>query len=389
MLPIRDEKKRGPQSSKRLREFLLRFDFVQILSMLALLVVGVFFIYGTGRQIGTSLALSFWKRQIVWIVIGLGLWAFFAYFDYRVLSLWAWLFYLFSVAGLIFVLIWGVRIYGARRWLDLGLTRVQPSEFAKPALLIMIAWVLSMRKFNVNKLRGLATVLAVCGLPFILILLEPDLGSALVLAPLTAVLLFAAGLRWRYIILIGLACLIAIPCVYPFLSDYQKERIKVFLDPGRDPRNRGWNSLQSELAVGSGGLNGKGFMCGTQNALGFLPQTVSNTDFIFSVIAEETGFVGAATLLLLYAGLLYSAVRTAIVARDDFGSYLAIGVAAILFTHIYINIGMSVRLMPITGLPLPLISYGGSFIVNTLVYLGILQSIYSKREVDVSEMSAV
>jgi len=170
--------------------------------------------------------------------------------------------------------------------------------------------------------------------------------------------------------------------VYPFLKDYQKERILVFLNPDRDPLNQGWTSRQAILAVGSGGLAGKGFIKGTQNTLGFLPQSVSNSDLIFSVIAEESGFVGSILLIFLYFLLIFSILRTAYFSRDKFGYLLGVGVAAMFFEHSYINIGMNIRLMPITGLPLPLVSYGGSFMITTMVCLGIIQSvhIYRKKE---------
>jgi len=166
---------------------------------------------------------------------------------------------------------------------------------------------------------------------------------------------------------------------FPVLSGYQQERVLVFLDPTRDTRNKGWNQLQAQLAVGSGGMWGKGFMKGTQNELGFLPHTVSNSDFIFPVIAEEWGFVGSFSLVLLYIILIGSAIRTAMFSRDLFGRYIAIGGASIFFMHSVVNIGMSIRLMPVTGLPLPFLSYGGTFVVVSLTYMGILQSIYRQR----------
>jgi rod shape determining protein RodA len=217
--------------------------------------------------------------------------------------------------------------------------------------------------------------------------MEPDLGSALIIPPIVAFILFISKLKIKYIVGGIVAGIVFFSVevfneayqVYPLLKKYQVERILVFLDPERDPENRGWNQLQSELAVGSGGLTGKGFMQGTQNTLGFLPQTVSNTDFIFSVIAEETGFIGAVSIILCYILLFFSALRTSVYARDRFGKYVAAGIAAIIFSHSIVNIGMSIRMMPVTGLPLPLVSYGGSFMVSSMLYLGILQSIYAHR----------
>ena len=195
------------------------------------------------------------------------------------------------------------------------------------------------------------------------------------------------GLRWRYIV-VGATVAISLLTVEglneyyqvkPLLKNYQRQRIEVFMHPEKDVKRRGWNQLQAKLAVGSGGVAGKGFMQGTQNELGFLPQTVSNTDFIFSVIAEETGFFGVSLLVLLYGLLIYSILRTAVLAVDKFGQYVACGTAAIIFMHTFVNMGMSVGVMPVTGVPLPLVSYGGSFLLTIMIYLGLIQSIYARR----------
>jgi rod shape determining protein RodA len=303
-----------------------------------------------------------------------------ALIDYRKLKPWCWALYLLSIVLLVAVFIIGVERYGAKRWLQIGPIRMQPSELAKTALVLTLAWIVSLRDFRVNRFSNLLLVGVLSGVPFLLILKEPDLGSALVLVPVTGLILFMAGLNWKWILTAILGAALLVPAVFPFLKDYQKERVYIFLNPERDVKNRGWNSLQSELAVGSGGMWGKGLMQGTQNTLGFLPQTVSNTDFIFSVIAEETGFVGAAGVVVLFALLIFSALRVCLLSEDPFGRCIATGIAGIFFIHCYVNIGMSIRLMPVTGLPLPLVSYGGSFIVNTLFFLGILQSIYAHRK---------
>lgn len=268
----------------------------------------------------------------------------------------------------------------ARRWLNIFGFRFQPSEMAKTAIILMLAWLLSLRDFDVNKFFHLCIVLLTAGIPFILICIEPDLGTAIVIIPLTFFVLFVGGLKWKWILSAILAIAILIPSAYPFLKEYQKERIRVFLDPNRDTKNRGWNSLQAELAVGSGGLYGKGFMQGTQHTLGFLPQTVSNTDFIFSVIGEETGFIGSASVVISYLLLCFSLLRTSAFAGDPFGKHIAAGVCALIFVHSFVNIGMTIRLLPVTGLPLPLISYGGTFTLNTLIMLGLANSAFFNRK---------
>lgn len=378
---------------QRLRSILGNLDYFQIIPMFALSIIGILFIYGTGQQVGGYAASAFWKKQILWFVIGFCFWIYLAFTDYRNFKHWSVIIYVISVVALVLVLLFGLKIYGARRWLQVAGIRIQPSEFAKFAVLLMLSAVMSLKNFNENKFINILIVAAIAFLPFFLILIEPDLGSSLVIIPLVGALLFISRLKFKYIIIGGLIGILLIAVeilnekheIRPLLKSYQKERILVFLYPERDPENRGWNQRQSELAVGSGGPYGKGFMQGTQNTLGFLPQTVSNTDFIFSVIAEETGFLGAAFIIFMYALLVAAAIRTAAVSRDQFGRFLAAGIAAIFFTHSVVNIGMSVRLMPVTGLPLPLVSYGGSFMLSSMIYLGLLQSIYTHRRKSQSE----
>lgn len=364
---------------RRLKLLFRRLDFAQIFPMLGLISIGILFIYSTGQQTGDPSALHFWEKQLGWTILGLSVWTVLTFSNYKSLRYWAIPVYIACIALLLCVLFFGLKIYGSKRWLQIFSIRLQPSEFAKFGVLLITSWLLSLKFFNVNKFTSLALIAVITGIPFFLIFKQPDLGSSLVLIPMVAVILFVANLNWKLIAVFALLGIAVVPAAYPFLSNYQKERILVFLDPERDPRNRGWNQLQSELAVGSGGMTGKGFMQGTQNTLGFIPKTVSNTDFIFSVIAEETGFIGSASIVILYAMLIFSALRTAIMARDDFGRYMAAGIAAIFFTHSVINIGMSIRIMPVTGIPLPLISYGGSFMLTSLIYLGVLQSIYAHR----------
>jgi rod shape determining protein RodA len=372
---------------RRLGKILGRLDYFQIVPMLALSLIGIFFIYGTGQQVGGNAAGAFWKKQVLWFIIGFCFWIYLAFTDYRNFKHWSAVIYVLSVIALVMVLVFGLKIYGARRWLQFAGVRLQPSEFAKFAVLLMLATVMSLKNFNENKFLNLLIIAGIAFLPFVLILVEPDLGSSLVIIPIVGALLFVSRFKFKYMIIGGLIASVLIVAeilnekheIHPLLKGYQKERILVFLYPERDPENRGWNQRQSELAVGSGGFYGKGFMQGTQNTLGFLPQTVSNTDFIFSVIAEETGFMGAFFIVSMYALLIAAAIRTAAIARDQFGAFLAAGIAAIFFMHSVVNIGMSVRLMPVTGLPLPLVSYGGSFMLSSMIYLGLLQSIYIHR----------
>jgi rod shape determining protein RodA len=357
----------------------LKFDFLQFFSGICLAVFGILFIYSAGQQVGGSMVAA-WEKQILWVIIGVGVWLCLSYANYRILGLISPLLYAFSLILLVLIFFIGVKIYGATRWLSLGGIRIQPSEFAKIATLLFVARLASLRLFKINNIFHLATLGGVVLLPFLLVLKQPDLGSSLVFPIIFAAIAFAARLSWKYIIIFILAIIIIVPVAYPFLKGYQKERILVFLNPDRDPQNQGWTSHQTILSVGSGGLYGKGLTNGTQNALGFLPRSVSNSDLIFSVIAEESGFLGSVALLFLYSLLLYTMLRTAYFARDKFGYLIAVGIAAMFFEHSFVNVGMNIRLMPITGLPLPLVSYGGSFMITSMICLGILQSIYIGRK---------
>ena len=358
--------------------FFARFDLMQIIPLSLLLTIGMFFVYSTGQQVGGH-HVELFDRQCVYLAVGVALWFTFILVDYRWIGLFSLLFYPAVVAILILVLLFGPVRNNTRRWIDIGPVSLQPSELGKMAVLFAVAWLASFKHVNVNKIKWIGLIGLLTAIPFGLIYLEPDLGTAIVLIPLAAAILFAANLRWLYIVLFLAVCTALAPIAYMNLKTYQKERIRTFLDPDRDPYRRGWNAIQAEIAVGTGGMTGKGYRNGTHTTLGYLPQKVADSDFIFPVIAEETGFVGGFSVILLYGLLLFSILRTALLSSDLFGRYLCVGIAAILLTHVFINIGMCIRLVPVTGLPLPFISYGGTFLVAMMCYLGIAQSVYAHR----------
>ena len=365
------------------------YDYIQIFAIVFLLTIGLIFIYSTGKQVGTLGAMEAWIKQIKWILVSILAWSFFASIDYRKLKPLAGIFYGITILLLIAVLLFGPPINGAQRWLvfkQLSI-RLQPSELTKLSIVFFLSAILSARGFDINKLKNMLIVGGVILLPFLLIAVEPDLGSSLIIIPLSAFIIFAAGLRWRYIIIASSIVIVVLTAetvnevyeIRPLLKNYQKERVLTFLDPERDLNNRGYNQFQAKLAVGSGGMYGKGIGQGTQNTLGYLPQSVSNNDFIFSVIAEETGFLGCLALITLYILLFYSMLRTAFLTPDQFGRYIAIGMTGIFFAHSFINMGMSAGLTPVTCLSLPFVSYGGSFIISAMCGLGICQSVYRHR----------
>jgi len=294
-------------------------------------------------------------------------------------------------------------VNGAHRWIPILKFTLQPSELGKIAVIIALSAYLAAPGRDVDDWKTFFSCAAIVGLPFFLIVAEPDLSTSLMLAPISLVIMLYMGVQ-RKLLLVGMAVVLlfsAVICFWianekppegeaamsrwqvlpemPFLEDYQKGRIRVFLTQGHDLADAGWNKLQSQIAVGSGGVKGKGYLKGTQNILGFLPRTVAPTDFIFCVIAEETGFIGGVGFILLYTLLLGRCMRASARSRDEFGRLMALGIGVMLFCHVFVNIAMTIGILPITGLPLPLMSYGGSFMVSTMIALGLVQSIYQRR----------
>ena len=374
------------KSLRKWRAVFLAQDWLAIALAAGLLATGLAFIYSASwRGEQTGIVGAWFSKQIWWAAIGAAVALALVAVDYRFWIQRAWWLYLAALALLALVLAAGTKVYGAYRWLNVFGVLVQPSEFAKLATVLVLARVLGGGALHARSFGTVAVGLLLMGVPFGLILVEPDLGTAMVLVPTAVIMLFAAGAALRHLAglglvgLAGLAAALTPPLGHFMLNDYQRERILTFLEPSRDPLGSGWNALQSAIAVGSGGLSGKGFLNGTQSVLGFLPRTVSPTDFIFPVIAEEKGFIGASLLLLAFAGLLSCYVRTAWTAKDPTGSLLATGIAGLLFCHVFVNVGMTIGLLPITGLPLPLISSGGSFMVSTLAGFGLVQSVHVRR----------
>jgi len=378
---------------------LAAMDWLLTVGMLCLVATGIAFVY-SASQTGDEASRALHHRQIVWAAVGLVAYTGMALANYRDLERIAPFAYAVAVVLLVVVLFAGARIYGAQRWLFIGGLGIQPSEAAKFATLVFLASVLGHPSLEVRSSLAIAVSLAIAGLPILLILKQPDLGTAMVFVPMAMGMMFVAGIRARVLAVFGaagavLVSLMIAAVVLPGkldldaetqeriwqvtgLSDYQRTRIRVFLQPEYDPLGAGWSRRQSEIAVGSGGTWGKGFRKGTQNILGFVPRSVAHTDFIFSVIAEEKGFFGAVCLLGLYGLVVWRTAAAAYRASDTFGRLLCVGVALVLFLHVFINVGMTIGTMPVTGLPLPLVSYGGSFAVVAMTLLGIVQSVHMR-----------
>jgi len=370
---------------------LRHFDWVMFGAIAALLILSCLFIYSADcRNTDHAVLSGLAGRQMMWAVIGLSCYSAAAAFDYRKLGSFQWWIYLATLASLVLVLFIGMSVYGAHRWFSFGSVTVQPSEFAKLAVIFTLAAWLGDPATDIERFKTFILAFLLTGIPFLLIAAEPDLGSAMILVPIVMVLLFCAGVPLRPLLsLVGIgvaAVLVLVVWLLFFpdscpLEDYQKNRILVYLNINQDPLGSGWNKLQSQIAVGSGGWFGKGYLKGTQNILGFLPRTVAPTDFIYSVVAEETGFAGSSLLLALYTMVVVRCMHAAIVARDMFGRLLSAGIGVLIFSHVFVNIAMTIGLMPITGVPLPLMSYGGTFMVSIMTALGLVQSVCLRRRI--------
>ena len=346
-----------------------------VFSMAGLSAIGVLFIYSASYHDPGHYAV----KQTFWAAGGFAVFFLIPFVGYRKLLSVSYLLYVISLVLLVWTLIGGHIRYGAQRWIGLGPLMLQPSELAKLATIMTLANFLGSHNSweKDHRIALMAILLAVC--PLILIMKQPDLGTALLFLPMLITLLFLWGLRYRYLIGAFLGALGAAPVFWSFLKEYQKKRILVFLNPNSDPLGAGYTALQSKIAVGAGGFWGKGFLQGTQSQLKFVPE--HHTDFIFCVIGEEWGYLGTALLLFTY-GALFNSIFQILEQTTDFRArLLASGILAILFSQVMINLGMSIGLLPITGLPLPLISYGGSSFLTTALSLGLVASIYKERSI--------
>ncbi len=342
-------------------------------------MVGLVILYSAltaGHDVGTVHIL--FKKQIIWMGIGFVIMLVSTMIDYRELDKLSLFNYILCVGLLVSVILFGQLGGGSRRWLVLGFVRVQPSELMKIALIIALASVYSSSVSQSGlDFRRLIKPAVLCSIPFFLIVNQPDLGTGLLLLLIAGTITLFLKVERRVFFSLSGICLSTIPMVWFLLKDYQKGRILTFLNPDRDPLGAGYHIIQSKIAIGSGMLTGKGFLKGTQNALSFLPE--QHTDFIVSVLAEEWGLVGCSILLVLYFILLFWGLNIAYNCRNLFGSILAFGITTMIFWQIFINVGMVMGLMPVVGVPLPLVSYGGSSVVTNMVGFGILLNISIRR----------
>ena len=360
------------------RRLAQNFDWGLLAVTLLLAIVGVSTLYSAVTADPTTAQRSLHLRQMLWYGLGLAVMVASFVINYKTLERWAPVLYLLGVLMLLAVLVTGKFVGGSRRWLPLGPVSLQPSELVKISVVIMLARhyakEVTSRGFV---MRELLWPMAITGLPFVLIVRQPDLGTAMVVLLITlSMTVFVKVERRTAIQIVGFGT-VTVPLVWFFLKGYQKQRILTFLDPDRDPLGAGYHIIQSKIAIGSGMLMGKGFLKGTQNALSFLPE--QHTDFIFSVLAEEWGFAGGLILLVLFLVLILWGLNVAAESRDPFGIILAVGITIMIFWQVVINIGMVMGLMPVVGVPLPFISYGGSSILSMMINIGILINVRMRR----------
>jgi rod shape determining protein RodA len=358
-----------------------KFEWPMIMISIALSGIGLCLVYSATVPFGEA-GRMYVMRQITWCSLGLVLAAILLIFDYELLDHWALRLYIIVIVALIVVWATGKATYGSKRWMQMGLMRFQPSEFAKLAVIIILAKYLQTTPGNVStRFMDVLRPLSLAILPAILVLLQPDLGTACVIILIAFSMIIFAGVGKRLLLWTGIGLLLLIP-IAMLLSDhllmsYQKRRFFSFLNPSYDPLGSGYHLLQSQIAIGSGGLFGKGFLQGTQNQLMFLP--VKHTDFIFSILAEEWGFIGCAVVLLFFMGLFLRGMTIAGKARDNFGTLLAFGCTASFFWHMTINVAMVMGMLPVVGVPLSFLSYGGSALLSSFLAVSILSNVSMRR----------
>src|ERR1700682_328371 len=353
------------------------FDWPMLFLAFAICGLGVLQIYSATHDTGCRDA---WWKQIIWILVAfVAMWVV-TLIDYHTLLAQVPLLYGISVVTLIATFILGMTVFGSRRWIGSRGLHLQVSEFVKVMLILLVARYLTELKTEQLELRDLLKLGGLVGLLMVLVIKQPDLGTALTYLPILLSGIFLAGLRWQYAAAIVLVFVLVLPVGYHFLQDYQKSRLVSFLDPSQDPKGSGYQVIQSKIAVGSGALWGRGVTRGSQTQGRFLP--VPHTDFIFSAFAEEHGFVGVVVVWGLYFLLLMQLVQNAQTAPDRAGTLICMGVATLLLFHILVNVGMVVGRMPVTGIPLPLMSSGGSNILSVFLMLGLVNNVRLRRFVN-------
>jgi rod shape determining protein RodA len=355
---------------------LLNLDIISLFTILLLLgfgivTIGSIFLYNESNN-------EIFVRHSVYALIGIIVFIIFTCVDYTILRTYSTFLYFFSIFLLIITLLFGTTLRGTSGWLDLGLFYIQPVEIVKIFLIIFLAHFISEKRGQLGEISSIIISFVLVSVISFLLLQQPDFGSAIVLYGVWFCMIFVSGIKKRYLlsfIVLGITLLFI---AWQFFAPYQRARVVNFLHPELDPQGTGYNVLQSIIAVGNGGIFGQGFGYGSQSQLNFLPE--KHTDFIFATIAESVGFVGSLILIVLFGVLLFRFYVIAGQSRDMFGYFLVVGVMSLFLIHVVINIGMNIGIMPVTGIPLPLVSYGGSSLISFLIGCGLVMSVYLRRE---------
>ncbi len=360
------------------RRFVEYFDWGLLGLTLLLGFFGLVTLYSAVTSEITAAQKILYFKQLIWYGAGFVVMVTSFLFNYKSLDRWAHGIYLICILLLICVLFFGKYVGGARRWLILGPVSIQPSELVKIAVIISLSRYYSkLANTRGFTLRELFTPLLLTITPFILIVKQPDLGTAMLIVLIAGSMTIFVKIERRSLLYIISLCIVTVPLVWFFLKGYQKKRLLTFFNPDRDPLGAGYHIIQSKIAIGSGMVSGKGFLKGTQNALAFLPE--QHTDFIFSVLAEEWGFLGSVVILFVFLMLIIWGLNVAQRCRDPFGTILSVGITAMIFWQVFVNIGMAMGLMPVVGVPLPFISYGGSSIITIMICIGLLMNVSMRR----------
>lgn len=359
------------------RGILRDFDFILFAIVVIIILIGLLSINSATQAKGLPIEHSYVMRQINWALVSLVLLVVMVVISYQKFIDLSYIIYGINTALLILVLIIGHVRLGAQRWFSFGSFAFQPSEFIKLSLILALANYIGSRKDGMSGIKSLIVPCFLLAIPFCLVVLQPDLGTAVLLVPIFLSILLVGGADGKYIAAMIVLGSIAIPFFWHFLHDYQRQRLMVFINPNIDPLGAGYTIIQSKIAVGSGGLIGKGYLAGTQNQLNFLPER--HTDFIFSVVGEEWGFLGALALIFLYFSIISRTMNTAALTSDIYGKCIATGVAVMIAMQVIINIAMTIGMMPVVGIPLPLVSYGGSSLLASLAAIGLALNVNMRR----------
>jgi len=360
------------------RRFWKDFDWLLLAAAVLLSVISLVEIYSSTMAQPTE---NFFIRQLAWVIVGISALFIVAAIDYHLIAEHIPWLYVLAIGVLLYTLALGHTVAGSKSWIGLGPVAFQPSELIKMVVVVALARYFSeLRSRRYMTFMQIAKGCMIAGVPIGLIALQPDLGTALTYLPAIAVGLFVRGVRPRVLASLVLGFVLVLPVSWLVLKPYQKERILTFLDPERDPLGKGYQVTQSKIAIGSGGLLGKGVFNGSQNQLGFLP--TRHTDFIFSVVGEELGFAGVIGTLGLLAFIIFRSIYNAVTARDNLGLFIVMGVVGIYFFHLVVNVGMVIGFMPTTGIPLPFLSYGGSSVLTAFIALGLIESVRRCRYVN-------